>query len=75
MNNIKGCEKFWPRAMIVASKGLKISLVVELTSGDTTWNYLHTYEDLFFIIKPILSQKYIINSIGKCDDRANALST
>ena len=62
MNGKKGCENFWPRAMIVASKGLKISLVVELTSGDTTWNYLHTSDDLFFIKRHYFARRNIYRS-------------
>ena len=32
----KGTKKLWPRAMIVASKDLKLSLIDALTSRDTT---------------------------------------
>ena len=41
----KGTKKFWPRAMIVASKDLKISLIEALTSRDTTCINLHNSKE------------------------------
>ena len=37
----KGTIKHWPRAMIVASKDLKLSMIEALTSRDTTCINLH----------------------------------
>ena len=63
-----GTKKSWPRALIVASKGLKISLVEALTSRDTTCINLHnaneeliirsSYQDITFL--------EVVNNIDKC---------
>ena len=64
----KGTKTDGPRAMIVASKGLKISLIEALTSRDITSINLHnageeimicsTYQDITF--------PEVINNIDKC---------
>ena len=41
----KGTKKHWPRAMIVASKDLKLSLIEALTSRDTTCINLHNSKE------------------------------
>ena len=41
----KGTAKHWPRAMIVASKDLKLSLIEALTSRDTTCVNLHNSKE------------------------------
>ena len=41
----KGSVTLWPRAMIVASKDLKISLIEALTSRDTTCINLHNSKE------------------------------
>ena len=41
----KGTYKSWPRAMIVASKGLQIFLIEGLTSRDTTCANLHNKDE------------------------------
>ena len=41
----KGTKNSWPRAMIVASKDLKISLIEALTSRDTTCINLHNSKE------------------------------
>ena len=44
----KGTKQLWPRAMIVASKDLKLSLIENLTSRDTTCMALRrNYNKLF----------------------------
>ena len=45
----KGSNKLWPRALIVASKDLKISLIEALTSRDTTCAHLHNPDEELFI--------------------------
>ena len=45
----KGTRKKWPRAMIVASKNLKISMIESLTSRDNTCITLHNANEELII--------------------------
>ena len=64
----KGTKKFWPRAMIVASKDLKLSLIEALTSRDTTCINLHTSKEELVICSSYQDINFpeVINNIDKC---------
>ena len=64
----KGTKKFWPRAMIVASKDLKISLIEALTSRDTTCINLHNSKEELVICSSYQDITFpeVINNIDKC---------
>ena len=64
----KGTKKFWPRAMIVASKDLKISLVEALTSSDTTCINLHNSNEELVICSSYQDITFpeVVNNIDKC---------
>ena len=64
----KGTKKFWPRAMIVASKDLKISLIEALTSRDTTCINLHNTNEELVICSSYQDITFpeVINNIDKC---------
>ena len=63
-----GTKKSWPRAMIVASKGLKISLVEALTSRDNTCINLHSSDEELVICSAYQDITFpeVINNIDKC---------
>ena len=64
----KGTKKFWPRAMIVASKDLKLSLIEALTSRDTTCINLHNRKEELIICSSYQDITFpdVINNIDKC---------
>ena len=64
----KGTKKHWPRAMIVASKDLKISLIETLTSRDTTCINLHNAKEELVICSSYQDITFpeVINNIDKC---------
>ena len=72
----KGTKKLWPRAMIVASKDLKLSLIENLTSRDTTCINLHGPKE-----ELILSSSYqdidfqeVVNNIDKCVEHSKRVN-
>ena len=71
----KGCKKLWPRAMIVASKNLKISVIEELTSRDTTCINLHSSDKEIMICSSYQDINFteLIN-IDQCVEKAKATS-
>ena len=64
----KGSKKYWPRAMIVATKNLKLSLIENLTSRDTTCINLHTLKEELVICSSYQDITYpeVVNNIDKC---------
>ena len=63
-----GTKKAWPRAMIIASKGLKISLIEALTSRDTTCINQHNIDEELIICSSYqdITIPEVINNIDKC---------
>ena len=72
----KACNQFWPRAMIVASKNLNISLIEELTSRDTTCINLHTKDEELVICSSYqdINLPEVINNIDNCVVKAKAIN-
>ena len=64
----KGTIKHWPRAMIVASKDLKLSMIEALTSRDTTCINLHNSSEELVICSSYqdITLPEVINNIDKC---------
>ena len=64
----KGTKQHWPRAMIVASKDLKLSLIENLTSRDTTCINLHGPKEELMISSSYQDIDYqeVVNNIDKC---------
>ena len=63
-----GTKTLWPRAMIVASKNLKISLIEALTSRDNTCVNLHNSDEELVICSSYqdITLPEVINNIDKC---------
>ena len=72
----KGTKQLWPRAMIVASKDLKISLIENLTSRDTTSINLHNLKEEIIICSSYQDIDYqeVINNIDKCVEYSKTVS-
>ena len=73
----KGSEKHWPRAMIVASKGLKLSLIEALTSRNTTCVNLHNSKEELIICSSYQDITFpeVINNIDKCVNHSKTVKT
>ena len=71
----KGTKQHWPRAMIVASKNLKLSLIEALTTRDTTCINLHSPKEELIICSSYQDITYpeVINNIGKCVDYSKSI--
>ena len=71
-----GTKKTWPRAMIIASKGLKISMVEELTNRDITCIYLHNNQEEIMICSAYQDITYpeVVNNIDKCAEKAKLIN-
>ena len=69
-----GTKKSWPRAMIIASKGLEISLIETLSSRDTTCINLHnSYEELMICSSyQDITFPEVTNNIDKCVEHSKA---
>ena len=63
-----GTKKDWPRAMIVASKSLKISQIEALTSRDTTCVNLHNSKEELVVCSSYQDITFpeVTNNIDKC---------
>ena len=63
-----GTKQHWPRAMIVASKDLKLSQIEALTSRDTTCINLHTPSEELILVSSYQDITFpeVINNIDKC---------
>ena len=63
-----------PRAMIVASKGLKISLIESLTSRDITSINLHNSDGEIIVCSAYQNITFpeVINNIDKCVEHSKA---
>ena len=64
----KGTKTHWPRAMIIASKGLKISLIEALTSRDITSINLHNSKEEIIVCSAYQDITFpkVIDNIDKC---------
>ena len=71
----KGTKKKWPRAMIVASKNLKISMIESLTSRDTTCINLHNPNEELVICSSYqdINIPEVINNIDKCVEHSKSI--
>ena len=72
----KGTKKLWPRAMIVASKDLKLSLIENLTSRDTTCINFHSPKEELVICSSYQDIDFpeVINNIDKCVEHAKSIN-
>ena len=72
----KGTKKHWPRAMIIASKGLKISLIEALTSRDITSINLHNSNEEVIICSAYQDITFpeTINNIDKCVEHSQRVN-
>ena len=72
----KGTKKLWPRAMIVASKALKLSLIESLTSRDTTCITLHNSKEEIVICSSYQDITFpeVINNIDKCVEHSKKVN-
>ena len=70
----KGTKNNGPRAMIVASKGLKISLIESLTSRDITSINLHNSDGEIIVCSAYQDITFpeVINNIDKCVEHSKA---
>ena len=66
--HMKGTKKKWPRAMVVASKNLQISMIESLTSRDTTCINLHNPNEELVICSSYqdIDIPEVINNIEVC---------
>ena len=71
----KGTRKKWPRAMIVASKNLKISMIESLTSRDNTCITLHNANEELIICSSYQDIDYpeVTNNIDKCVEHSKII--
>ena len=69
-----GAHDNWPRAMIVASKNLKISLLETLSPRDTTCVKLHSLKEELIICSSYqdITIAEAVNNITKCVDLAKS---
>ena len=69
-----GTTKSWPRAMIIAFKALKTSLIETLSSRDTTCINLHnSYEELMICSSyQDITFPEVTNNIDKCVEHSKA---
>ena len=72
----KGLKKLWPRAMIVASKDLKLSPIGALPSRDTTCVNLHNSREELVICSSYqdIESPEVINNIDKCVEHAKSIN-
>ena len=72
----KGTKNSWPRAMIVASKELKISLVEALTSRDTTCINLHNSNEELVICSSCqdITFQEVVNNVDKCVEHSKSIN-
>ena len=69
----KGTTTQWPRAMIVASKGINMSMVESLSSRDTTCVKLHALKEEILMCSSYQDQTVednVIYNIDKCVEKA-----
>ena len=73
----KGTLKHWPRAMIVASKDLKLSLIEALSSRDTTCVNLHNSKEELIVCSSYQDITFpeVINNIDKCVNHSKTVET
>ena len=72
----KGTKTHWPRAMIVASKDLKLSLIEALTSRDSTCVNLQTSIEELIICSSYQDITFpeVINNIDMCVEYSKAIN-
>ena len=72
----KGTKTQWPRAMIVASKDLKLSLIEALTSRDSTCINLHTSIEELIICSSYQDITFpeVINNIDQCVEHSKRVN-
>ena len=72
----KGTKTQWPRAMIVASKDLKLSVIEALTSRDSTCINLHTSIEELIICSSYQDITFpeVINNIDKCVEHSKRIN-
>ena len=72
----KGTKQHWPRAMIVASKDLKLSLIEALTSRDTTCINLHSTKEEVIIASSYQDITFpeVVNNVDKCVEYSKSVN-
>ena len=72
----KGTKNLWPRAMVVASKDLKLSMIEALTSRDTTCINLHNSREELVICSSYQDITFpeVINNIDKCVEHSKRVN-